>query len=72
MYPGIQMDMSWMLVASVIWTALAAVGVAAIVWLAVKIGRVDDGGSRVLDELFARGLIEKDDYVRRRELARGR
>ncbi len=72
MYPGIQMDMSWMLVASVIWTALAAVGVAAIVWIAVKIGRVDDGGSRLLDELFARGLIEKDDYIHRREFARGR
>jgi hypothetical protein len=37
-----------------------------IVWIAVKIGRVDEAGSRLLDELCARGLIEKDGYIHRR------
>ena len=65
MYPGFQMDMTWMTVASIIWTALAILSVIALVWLVVQFARVDDGGRRVLDSLFARGLIDRDEYEHR-------
>lgn len=72
MYPGPQMDMTWMTVMSIIWTAVAVLGVIALVWLVVVISRVEQGGSRVLDDLFARGLISSDEYQRRSALAKGR
>jgi hypothetical protein len=72
MYPGFQMDWSWMGVMSLIWTALAVLGVVALVWLIVVISRVEQGGSRVLDDLLARGLISTDEYQRRRALVKGR
>jgi hypothetical protein len=62
MYPGFQMGMTWMTVASIIWTALAVLVVIVLVWLVVVFARVEDGGRRVLDEL-SRGLIDKDEYA---------
>lgn len=70
MYPRYQMDMSWMTATSVVWTVLAVVAVIALVWLVVAFARVDEGGRRVLDELFAKGLIDRDEYLHRLETRR--
>jgi len=72
MYTGFETGMTWMTVTSTIWTALAVLAVIALVWLVVVFARVESGGRRVLDELFARGLIDKDEYVHRLEALRTR
>lgn len=72
MYPGFQMDMTWMTVASIIWTALAVLAAIALVFLVIEFARVEDGGRRVLDKLFARGLMNEDEYRHRLDALRSR
>lgn len=72
MYPGFEAGMTWMTVASLIWTALAVLAVIALVWLVVVFARVESGGRRVLDDLYARGLMNKDEYTHRLEAHRTR
>ena len=72
MYPGFQMGMTWMTVVSIIWKALAVLGAIALVYLVVVFARAEEGGRRVLDDLFSRGVIGKDEYVHRLEAPRTR
>ena len=61
MYPGFQMGMTWMTVTSIIWMALAVLVLVAMAWLVVVFARTETR-RRVLDDLFARGFIDKDEY----------
>ena len=66
-YPGYHVGMSSMAVISLIWWALVVLGIVALVWLALMYARARTD-EHFLDELLADGLIDKDDYLRRRKL----
>lgn len=74
MGPGYVMDPSylgWMMIGSaVFWLVLAAVAVFAIVRLSPNRERVNDAIT-TLEQRFARGEIDSDEYMSRRSLILG-
>ena len=62
----------WMWLGGLFWLVLLAATIALIVWLVMRTthaGRENTNDARrILDERFARGVIDEDDYRRRREI----
>ena len=67
-----------------VWPALVVAGLVALIWLAVLLARgrtnlahkgagrddADSGARRILDERYARGDIDEQDYHQRRDALR--
>jgi putative membrane protein len=74
MGPGYVMDpsyMGWMMIGSVVfWILLVAVAIFAIVRLGPSRGRASDAIA-TLEQRFARGEIDADEYTSRRSLILG-
>jgi putative membrane protein len=74
MGPGYVMDpsyMGWMMIGSVVfWILLVAVAIFAIVRLSPSRGRASDAIA-TLEQRFARGEIDADEYTSRRSLILG-
>lgn len=74
MFPGMQMDPTWMawwgIGSMVLWAGLVILGVVLVTRL-VRPERTDGSAKRILDQRLAKGEIDAEEYRSRRALLEG-